>query len=273
MTMMKSVPVKVEHDGRWVSTTMGIGKDRIRIGAPLDREILYKSMVDLEERKNQVTITTGSDEAVETFRIASVEKVLSVLKKFIITQCSAYRLNAFFMSPAIRGGVLVKDARWEKGAIAVMKTGIWFVSQENQVCISLGDVAGIEFTRREIQGKDLDVVKIDHLIENEVVTSFVLCPKTTLQVLYNFLKEATQNSAYEGELDPLTGQVAMLVYSGMDSSNIENMLQLSHKDLDAIYEYLINAGFAEVLYVRREIQLTAKGVRYISDSMKSPTSE
>ncbi len=267
MAMMKSVPIKVEHGGKWVPATMGIGEDRIHIGAPLECEIPYRSMVDLEAKKNQVTIVAGPD-AAEVYRIASVEKVLSVLKKFVITQCSAYRLNAFFMSPAIRGGVLVQDAHWEKGVITVMKTGIWFISQESQVCIPLGDVTGIELTRREIQEKDLDVVKIDHLIENEVVTSFVLCPKTTLQVLYNFLNEATQGSRYEGELDPLTGQVAMLVYSGMDSSSIENMLKLSHKDLDTIYEHLLATGFAEVIYIRKEIQLTTKGVRYISDAVK-----
>jgi len=266
---MKSVPVKIEHGGKWVAAKMGIGEDRFRIDAPLNREIPYKSVVDLEEKKNQIMVTAGANGEV-VCRIASVEKVLTVLKKFIITQCSAYRLNAFFMSPAIRGGVLIQDAKWEKGAIAVMKTGIWFVSQESQICIPLADVAGIELTSREIQEKDLEVVKIDHLAENEVVTSFVLCPMTTLQVLYNFLKEATHDSEVNEEIDPLTGQVAMLVYSGMDSSAIENMLKLSHKDLDAIYERLLEMGLAEVLYVRKEVQLTAIGVRYISDSVKSP---
>ncbi len=266
---MKSVPVKVEHEGKWVPTTMGIGEDRFRIDAPIEREIPYKSVVDLEGKKNQVVINAGAEGEL-VYRIASVEKVLTVLKKFIITQASAYRLNAFFMSPAIRGGVLIQDARWEKGAIAVMKTGIWFVSQETQVCIPLEDVTGIELTSREIQEKDLDVVKIDHLGENEVVTSFVLCPMTTLQVLYNFLKEATHDTEVSEEVDPLTGQVAMLVYSGMDSSAIENMLKLSHKDLDGIYERLLGMGFAEVLYVRKEVQLTAKGVRYISETVKSP---
>ncbi len=266
---MKSVPVKVEHDGKWVPTTMGIAEDRIQIGAPLDCEITYKSVVDLAEKKNQVVITAGTD-GDRVCRIASVDKVLTVLKKFIITQASAYRLNAFFMSPAIRGGVLIQDARWEKGAITVMKTGIWFVSPETHVCIPLSDVASIELTQREIQEKNLDVVKIDHLIENEVVTSFVLCPMTTLQVLYNFLREATHDTETSEEIDPLTGQVAMLVYSGMDSSAIENMLKLSHKDLDAIYEQLLGTGLAEVLYIRKEVQLTAKGVRYISNAMKSP---
>jgi helix-turn-helix protein len=267
---MKSVPVKIEHEGRWVPTTMGIAEDRISVGTPLACEIPYKSIVNLEEKKNQVMITVGAD-AENTYHIASVPKVLNVLKKFVITQCSAYRLNAYFMSPAIRGGVLVQNARWEKGVIAVMKTGIWFVSQENQVCIPLADVASIELTSREIQEKDLNVVKIDHLIENEVLTSFVLCPATTLQVLYAFLKEATQDSECKEEIDPLTGQVAMLVYSGMDSHAIENMLQLSHKELDVIYERLLSMGIAEVLCIRKEIQLTAKGVRYISDAVKSTT--
>ncbi len=266
---MKSVPVKIEHEGKWVPTTMGIAEDRFRIDVPLKHEVPYKSVIDLEEKKNQVIITAGANgEAV--YRIASVEKVLVVLKKFIITQASAYRMNAFFMSPAIRGGVLVQNAQWEKGAIAVMKTGIWFVSQEKQVCIPLDEVTGIELTSREIQEKNLEVVKIDHLIENELVTSFVLCPLTTLQVLYNFLKEATHDTETREEIDPLTGQVAMLVYSGMDSSAIENMLKLSHKELEATYENLLGSGLAEVLYVRKEVQLTPKGVRYISESVKSP---
>ena len=268
MGTMKSVPVKVEHEGKWIPTTMGIAEDRFRIDAPLNQEIFYKSVVDLDEKRNQVIITTGG-EVKAVYRIASVEKVLRIVKRFIITQASAYRLNAFFMSPAIRGGVLVQNAQWEKGTIAVMKTGIWFVSQEKQVCIPLDEVTGIELTSREIQEKNLDVVKIDHLAENEVVTSFVLCPLTTLQVLYNFLKEATHETEVREEIDPLAGQVAMLVYSGMDSSTIENMLKLAHKDLDAVYERLLDSGLAEVLYVRKEIQLTPKGVRYISESVKS----
>jgi taxis protein CheF len=101
------------------------------------------------------------------------------------------------------------------------------------------------------------------------VTTFVLCPLTTLQVLYNFLKEATQDSECRENLDPLTGQVAMLLYSGMDSRGIENMLQIPAKDLDAIYERLLASGIAEVLCIRKEIQLTPKGVRYISDTVKS----
>ncbi|MDD5419129.1 MAG: CheF family chemotaxis protein [Methanomicrobiaceae archaeon] len=266
---MKSVPIKIEWNGSWIKTRMGIAEDRIAIAAPVDCEIPYRSVVDLFENKSQIVITTAGESAC-IYRIASVDKVLEVLKRFIVTNCSAYRLNAFFMSPAIRGGVLVKDARWEKGVIAVLRTAIWFASPETQVCIPLDEVAKIELTSREIQGKDLNVVKLDHLIENEVITSFVLCPLTTLQVLYTFLQEATSDLEMGGDdLDPIAAQVAMLVYSGMDSHAIENMLSLSQKELDAIYERLLSLGLAEVLCIRKEIQITAKGVRYINDSLKT----
>jgi hypothetical protein len=47
------------------------------------------------------------------------------------------------------------------------------------------------------------------------------------------------------------------------------MLKLSHKDLETVYDRLLGTGLAEVLYIRKEVQLTAKGVRYISNAMKS----
>ncbi len=97
---------------------------------------------------------------------------------------------------------MVSDAKWEKGAVTVLKTGIWFVSQNHQICIPIADVSAIEQTKREVQGTDKEVVKIDHVESGDVSTSFVLCPATTLQVLYNYLTDATKDSSLDGELDP-----------------------------------------------------------------------
>ena len=130
----------------------------------------------------------------------------------------------------------------------------------------------IELTKRDVQGKPTDVVRIDHLESGEVVSSLVLCPLSTLQVLYNFLKETTKGMDMKGtELDSVDQQVAMLIYSGMDSHAIENMLNIPHKQLDAIYDKIMKLGLAEVVTIRREVQLTTKGVRYISDATKSQT--
>jgi hypothetical protein len=53
-------------------------------------------------------------------------------------------------------------------------------------------VSALELTKRESQGKSADVIKIDHLDSGEVVSSFVLCPPANLQILYNFLRDATK---------------------------------------------------------------------------------
>ncbi len=268
---MKEVPLKIEHEGKWIVIQASLDEDRITLPAPVNKEVLFKSVFNLEEKKNVLIITfKGNPDAI--VRIASVEKVLIVLKRLILANCNAYRLMAYFMSPAIRGGVLAKDAQWEKGSIVVVKTGIWFVSAVKQICVPLKDVAAIELTKRDVQGKQTDVVRIDHVESGEVVSSLVLCPLSTLQVLTNFLKDATKGMDMNGnELDAIDQQVAMLVYSGMDSHAIENMLSLPHKQLDEIYDRIIKLGIAEVVTIRREVQLTTKGVRYISDATKTQT--
>jgi helix-turn-helix protein len=268
---LKEVPVKIEHNNQWIVMKLGLAEDRIVFPAPVSREVLFKTVTDVEERKNILIITAKTD--VETkYKILSVEKVLQILKKLILAVCNAYRLKAYFMSPAIRGGVLVKEAKWEEGNVVVVLSGIWFSSAAKQICVPVVDVAAIEMTKRDVQGKPTDVIRIDHLESGEVVSSFVLCPLSTLQVLYNFLKETTKGMDMKGtELDSIDQQVAMLVYSGMDSHAIENMLNLPPKQLDAIYDKILKLGLAEVVIVRREIQLTTKGVRYISDATKAQT--
>jgi len=168
--------------------------------------------------------------------------------------------------------VMVTDARWEKGSIAVMNTGIWFVSETKQVCIPLSDVTGIEVTKRDVQNKQVDVVKIDHMENADVVTSYVLCPLSTLQVLFQFLKDATKDMEMRGdELDAVSAQVGMLIYSGMDSRAIETMLSISYNELDGIYEKLLKLGLIDVVHIRKEVQLTPKGVRFITEAVKPPT--
>ena len=268
---MKEVPVKVEHNNEWIVTKLSVGDDRIVFPAPVNKEVLFKSVMDLAEKKNVLIITVKTDTEV-VYKILSVEKVLQILKKLILASCNAYRLMAYFMSPAIRGGVLIKDAQWEKGSIVVVRSGIWFTSATKQICVPVKDVAAIELTKRDVQGKPTDVVRIDHVETGEVASSLVLCPLSTLQVLYNYLKDTTKSMDMKGtELDGVDQQVAMLVYSGMDSHAIENMLNIPHKQLDSIYDKILKLSLAEVVTIRREIQLTTKGVRYITDATKTQT--
>lgn len=263
---MNTIPVKFEVGGKWISAKIGIDETTIHLPEPINTQILLKSIDDVQQRKNIITISVGEQD----YKIATVPKALVVLKRVILMGCSGYRLMAYFMSPAIRGGVMVNDAEWEKGAINVLKTGIWFVSQNNQICIPVADVSAIELTKRDVQGTDKEVVKIDHVETGDVSTSFVLCPPTTLQVLYNYLTDATKESSMDEELDPLSGQVAMLVYSGMDTHSIEGMLEKSQSEIDMIYTRMLELGLVEVVQTRREVKLTTKGVRFVTEAVKPP---
>lgn len=268
---MALVPVKIEKDGKWLVGKIDLQQDSMNVVEPFKAAIPYKSVIDLEEKKNVLIVTVKGDPPV-IYRIASVEKVLQAMKRFIAMSCSAYRLMAYFMSPAVRGGVMVTNATWEKGAIAVLKSTIWFVSQNKQVSVALKEVTSMEITKKEVQKNQVDVLKLDHMENTDVVTSYVLCPLSTLQILINFLKDATKDLEITGEeLDPVAAQVGMLIYSGMDSHAIEKMLNIPYKNLDEIYEKLLKLGMAEVTQIRREVQLTPKGVRFITESVKPPT--
>lgn len=265
---MKQIPAKVQVGDDWAATKVAIDEDRMVIREPVQIDLPFTGVVDLEQHANMLTITPDGDLG-SPIRIATVEKALQVMKRLILAKCSAYRLNAYFISPAIRGGVLVTNPVWEKGAIAVLKTGIWLYGPNIQVCIPIEEVADIELTTREIQDRELKVVKIDHLEENEVVGTLVLCPTSTLEILYNFLNEAIgDGDSGPGQVGEMGEQVAMLVYSGMDSHGIEQMLNLSHTQLDQVFDHLLDQGLAEVVMTRRELQLTPRGVRLISSSMK-----
>jgi len=265
---MKEILVKIQHNNEWIVVKMGVAEDRIFLPAPVSKEIPFRTITDVSEKKNILIITAKTD-TVSVYKILSVEKVLQVLKKFILGSCNAYRLTIFFMSPAIRGGIRIKDAQWDKGSIIIVRSGIWIISAAKQVYILLNDVSALELTKRESQGKSADVIKIDHLDSGEVVSSFVLCPPANLQVLYNFLRDATKGiDMKDTGLSSVDRQVAMLVYSGMDSHTIETQLNIPSKQLDAIYDRILKLGLGEVVMVRREIQLTPRGVRYLTDAAK-----
>ncbi|MBP5475250.1 MAG: hypothetical protein J6X83_03200, partial [Methanomicrobium sp.] len=87
---------------------------------------------------------------------------------------------------------------------------------------------------------------------------------------FNYLKDATKDLDFSsGELDGISAQVAMLVYSGMDTHSIENMINISNKQIESIYDKLIEKKLVEVVTVRREVKLTTKGVRFVNESVKT----
>ena len=264
---MKDVPVKIEHDNTWVVTNIGISAIGFVIPPPVNLEVPFTSIIDLAE-KHHTLIVTSKQEIESTLKIKSVDKVLNILKKLILNSCDAFRIVAYFKLMAGRSGVQVRDTAWEKGTIVVVSTGIWFVTRGRQVCVPLSGVKEIELAKTSVKGKPMDMIQISYSRSGHAITGQVLCPLPALQEFYGFLKGATKGIELH-ELDASDRQVAMLIYSGADSRGIENMLNIPPKQLDVIYDKILNLGIAEVVATRRELQLTTKGVSFITNITES----
>ena len=264
---MKDVPVKIRHRNTWLVTTMGISPTGFVIPAPINSEVPLASIIDLAE-KHHTLIVTSKQEIESTLKIKSVDKVLNILKKLILNSCDAFRIVAYFKLMAGRSGVQVRDTAWEKGTIVVVSTGIWFVTRGRQVCVPLSGVKEIEQAKTSVKGKPMDMIQISYSRSGHAITGQVLCPLPALQEFYVFLKGATKGIEIH-ELDASDRQVAMLIYSGADSRGIENMLNIPQKQLDVIYDKILNLGIAEVVATRRELQLTTKGISFITNITES----
>jgi helix-turn-helix protein len=265
---MKSVPVKIRHKNTWLVTKMGISPTGFVIPAPVNTEVPFSSIIDLAE-KHLTLIVTSKQEIETTLKIKSVDRVLNILKKLILNSCSAFRTVAFFRLMAIRNSVPARDSSWEKGSIVVVSSGIWFVTENRQTCVPISDVTAFELAKTSIKGKPTDMIRLDHVTAREMISSEILCPLPTLQKFSQFLKDImTRMDIKDRESDTFDHQVAMLIYSGADSRAIEKTLNIPQKQLDAIYDKILNLGIAEVVATRRELQLTTKGIRFIMHTMK-----
>ena len=109
---------------------------------------------------------------------------------------------------------------------------------------------------------------LTYLDRGEVVTSFVLCPETTLDMLEEYLKQLIEEHKPKEKLSEVEEQILTLVYSGVDSTGIESILGISTEELNKYYDKLINLGLAKVVKIRKEIALTPRGVILVNDIMK-----
>jgi len=188
--------------------------------------------------------------------------------RYLAFNLKADRFAVYFLSPAIRGGVVNKDAKWDKGYLSITDEAIWFLSPKNQIRISLNNLGSVGKDLRTVGKKKRVVLMLTYLDKGEVVTSFVLCPETTLDMLENYLKQLIEEHKPKEKLSEIEEQILAMVYSGVDSAGIESILGISTEELNKYYDRLINLGLAKVVKIRKEITLTPRGIILVNDIMK-----
>lgn len=235
--------------------------------------------IDIRESGNRqiLVITRYEDGKFKSCAVSTSLKTLETLRKFLIRYISdAFKTSIYFISPASRGGVVLTSTAWDRGLLLATQKSIWFMSQEKQMRVGLESITKISRESRKMGGKDRYVLAIDHFEKNEALSSLVLCPDTTMDMLEKYLSGLTERFNSIGEdqkLSDLEGQVATLIYSGVDSNTIQSMLSLDNKTMDEFYDRILKLGMAQVVRVRRELQLTPRGVKYVTDMMSNFTVE
>lgn len=252
----------------------------VRLGTATGTQAIpLKGLEDVDLKlagERHVLVLTRYDEGkFKACAISAAPKALETLRKFFIQYISdAFKTAIYFISPSSRGGVVLTNVAWDKGLLLATQKSIWFMSKDKQTRVGLESITKIKREGRKMGGKDRYVLSIDYFEKNESFSSLVLCPDNTMDMLERYLTDLMEKYNSLGEdqkLSDTEGQVATLIYSGVDSNTIQSMLSIDNKIMDQYYDKLLKLGMANVVRVRRELELTPRGVKYVTDMMSNFT--
>ncbi len=250
-------------EGGWRKVEVIIGEKSMVFGK---EKIDFKNITDLEltnyEGKECIRLKSGRD-----YYFSFGDKQRQVFR-FLAFNIKSDKFAVYFLSPALRGGVLVTNSKWEKGYFSITESAVWFLSPERQIRIPLNAVGSVSKDTRTVGDKQRVVLSVTHLEGKEVLTSFVLCPETTLELLMDYLRRILEQQKPKEKLSEIEEQVLTMVYTGVDSSSIESVLGISTEELNKIYDKFVSLGIAKIVKIRKEIELTPKGVVLVSEVAK-----
>jgi helix-turn-helix protein len=236
-----------------------------------------KGLEDMEERvsgaRHVLFLTRYDNGKFVSCALSAAPKTLESLRRYFVQFVSdSFKTGIYYISPASRGGVLVTNPQLRQGLLLATQKSIWFMSKENQTRLALSNITKINREVRKLSGEERHVLTLDHVDNGEMSGSLVLCPDSTMDMLENYLSGLIEryNSLGEGaKLNDTENQITTLIYSGVDSNTIQSMLGIDNNTIEAFYDKLLGLGMAKVIRVRRELELTPRGVKYVTDVMSN----
>ena len=251
-------------DGGWKKGEAVVDKTSLSFAGV---RIPFKDIQDLQkvqyEGKNAIRIKKDNKNYYINFG-----KTQDQIFRYLAFNLKSDRFAVYFLSPATRGGVVVKDSKWDKGYLCITDEALWFLSSSKQIRISVDSLGSVEKDLRTVGKKQRVVLVITHVENGEVITSFVLCPETTLEMLQNYIQNIIDKYKPKDKLSEVEEQILTMVYTGVDSVGVESILGISTEELNKLYDKLVDMGLARVVKIRKEIELTPRGVALVNDIMK-----
>lgn len=142
------------------------------------------------------------------------------------------------------------------------------MSSKNQQRIPVENLGSIKKDTREVGGKQKVVLVLSHVEKSNVVTSLIFCPESTLEMLANYLQRLFDKHKPSINLSENEKQILTLIYSGLDFASIENIIGISTDELNKYYDRLVDAGLAKVVKIRKEVELSPRGVSMVDKISK-----
>ncbi|MDD2439081.1 MAG: CheF family chemotaxis protein [Methanosarcinaceae archaeon] len=258
-------PVAVYYDGKWVDTELTVGDEALLIGKQV---VPLREIEDLEEievdKIRCIRIKKG-----EKFTLQLPQKIHQQIFRYIAFNLKADKFAVFFLASATVGGVVSSAAHWKKGYFSVTDEGFWFLAPKMQKRIPIDNLGSVKKDVRNVGKKQRSVLVLSHVEKSNVVTSLLLCPESTLDMLKNYLQRILEKHKPKIDLSEDETQILTLVYSGLDFASIENIMGISTEKLNAYYTRLVDSGLAKVVKIRKEIELTPRGVNMVDKIAKN----
>lgn len=153
------------------------------------------------------------------------------------------------------------------------------------------DVEDMDVEEIDMDGKKVGAWKIKHFYVNETITSYLYIPekKTRLYVLryliryipgyFEFVrklskefpvlqaefKEVIEKELKELEsLDEMEKQILMALYSGLNPLEVHQFLGLDEREIEEIYDRMIDKGLLKIVMIRKVVDLTREGRKIVN---------
>jgi len=259
----------MHKDRKWVNGTLVMTNMNLQLVRGQNHiHIPMGAISDIERKKGTLQIAHYEGNAVLVSAIAAPKNVLDMVETAIIRSPRPDWFKMHYISPASRGGVLLTETRWTKGMLVIAGKSVWLVGRDSHTRIPFEKIISLE--KKEIRlSKDDSAVSINHYDAGEALSSLIACPADTMDMVTGYLSTILAKYETETNLSDTEDQIAMLLYTGgVDSTMIESMLECGAVELDEYFDHLIQSKLAKVVRVRRELELTTEGMRYVTDLFK-----
>ena len=201
----------------------------------------------------------------------------------------------------IKGGALNMESTWQDGSLRIIsiksakkgrtERNIVVLDEDRKPIPIFSDVEDLDLEEVELNDKKIQAWKIKHFYINETVTSYLYIPekKTRLFILRYLLKyipsyfefimkvskefptlQSEFKEVMEKELkelqslDELEKQILMALYSGLNPLEVHQFLGLEEREIEEIYDKMIDKGLLKIVMIRKVVDLTREGRKIVN---------